>query len=94
MEITEIGTGSDAALICTTDQTDCCNTAAGSNRGDWLNPDGSMIVGAAAGGDFYVTRSLQQVRLNRRNNALRPLGQYCCAVDTRADPDATICKFE
>ena len=90
--ISDVGTGAGAALICRTDQTDCCNSAGDrTRRGEWRFPDGSVVAVASAGRDFYVTRQTQQVSLNRRNNTLGPLGQYCCEVDTRDDPHATIC---
>ena len=92
MTITDIGTGSAAAIICRTDQTDCCNSAGGrTRRGEWRCPNGSVVAAPSAGGDVYVTRQIQQVTLNRRNNALQPLGRYCCEVDTVDDPNATIC---
>ena len=88
--ITDIGEGSNA-LTCRTDQTNCCHLA-GNNirRGEWRFPGGSL-VGKNGSGDIYRTRGDQQVILNRRNNALGPLGMYCCDVDTMADPNATIC---
>ena len=90
MVITDIGEGSNA-LGCRTDQTDCCDNApfVRTRRGEWRFPNGSLV--GTDGGDFYRTRGIQRVFLNRRNNAMRPLGMYCCDVDTVDDPDATIC---
>ena len=84
--ITDIGEHS-RALICMTDNATCCSN----QRGHWLFPDGSPVSGNRSGGDIYRTRGPQIVFLHRRNNALGPLGSYCCDVDTVADPDARVC---
>lgn len=88
--ITDIGEGDDA-LRCMTDQTDCCGNATGNRRGEWRLPNGTLVGKSSVGDDFYRNRGTQQVLLNRRNNALEPLGSYCCEVDTVANPNATIC---
>ena len=90
--ITDIGEGA-SALICMTDQTDCCtsNTMGNRRRGEWRFPDGTSVGIDGGGGDVYRNRGTQQVLLNRRNNALGPLGSYCCEVDTMDDPNAMIC---
>lgn len=82
--ITDIGENTDA-LLCMTDQTDCCNVPS-NKRGEWRFPDNSLVRN-----NFFRTRATQLVLLNRRNNALGPLGTYCCEVDTIADPNARIC---
>ncbi len=87
--ITDIGEGADA-LICMTDLTDCCSPSE-TKRGEWRFPDGTLVGNNNAGGDLYRTRGTQQVLLHRRNNALGPLGSYCCEVDAVNDPDARIC---
>ena len=91
--MTDIGEGSGAALICTTDQIDCCDDAPGNvRRGEWLYPNGSLVTIIRANLGFYRTRNIGgQVLLHRRNNALQPLGRYCCDVATVDDPGATIC---
>ena len=90
--ITDIGEGSNA-LGCRTDRADCCDNAppVRTRRGDWRFPDGSLVGTNGGDGDFYKTRGQQRVFLNRRSNAMGPLGMYCCDVDTVDDPDATIC---
>ena len=88
--ITAIGEGDDA-LHCMTDQVDCCTRIYGRHRGEWRYPDRSLIPGGGAGQDFYRNRAFQQVLLHRRNDALGPLGMYCCEVDSREDPDAKLC---
>ena len=89
--ITDIGEGINA-LACMTDQTDCCDNVAGrTRRGEWRLPNGTLVGTAGGGGDFYRNRGNQLVILNRRNDALEPLGRYCCEVDTTANPDGVIC---
>ena len=97
--ITDVGENRDGfAFICTTYLRACCNSGAsgGTRRGDWVykGTDGSADVtigGAGDGGDFYVTRNSQrQVTLSRRNDAMGPLGTYCCEVMTEASPNADV----
>ena len=90
MTITDIDEVTNA-LTCMTDQTTCCTVAGQIRRGEWIFPDGTEVGTNGGGGDFYSNRGTQTVFLRRRNNALGPLGSYCCDVDTVADPDAMIC---
>ena len=78
--ITDIGKG-DKALVCMTDLADCCNVQ-NNKRGEWKFPDGTLVGTDGGGGDIYRNRGTKLVLLNRRNNALGPLGSYCCEVDT------------
>ena len=50
--------------------------------GEWFFPDGSMVPRnrASPNGDFTRSGFTHQVRLNRRNNAMTPLGTYTCVV--------------
>ena len=82
--ITEIGDkmeggGVGEALLCYTDNTQCCNDV-----GRWIQPSGGDVgdQGGSSTGDFYATRGSSVVRLHRRNNT-SPTGLYCCEV-----PDA------
>lgn len=85
--ITDVGINTDGnALICATSLIACCNSAAsgGSKLGNWtFSNNGSSIGGPIDGGDFYVTRNnRRQVILQRRNDAMGPLGMFCCEVAT------------
>ena len=85
--ITDIGEGDDGALLCFTDLIQCCqssDTSIGTALGEWFFPNGSAVPVGGARGDFYRDRDASVVRLNRRNNATSPMGQFCCDV-----PDAT-----
>ena len=85
--IGEIGEGDDGALLCVTDLVQCCrgdDTGVGGALGEWLYPNGSLVRVNGSNDDFYRTRGPGSVRLNRRNNAMFPTGQFCCMV-----PDAT-----
>ncbi len=88
-------------LICHTDLTNCCRSAAENNGngglGQWTFPDGSVILGngpsATAGQQFYINRNGPQIiKLSRReaNNPLTPTGSYCCTVPTTGG-EMTLC---
>ena len=89
--ISDIGNSanlSDAGntLVCVTRNvnTNCCRLKDGGNVGEWYLPDRSIVPRNSAAGnrDDIFSRSgfTQQVRLNRRANALGPLGVYRCGV--------------
>lgn len=92
--ITDVGMhDDDAALICTTDISPCCNTASGSNQGNWtIQSTGEVIGRRSEGGDFFVIRTRHsQVILQRTDNATGPLGVYCCEVETNISSSGTVC---
>ena len=77
----------DNALLCVTDLIECCRgneTGGRGALGDWFYPNGTAVDIKNSGDDIYRNRGPRVVRLNRRNNAMSPTGQYCCVV-----PDAT-----
>ena len=76
--MSDIGEGGKA-LTCVTDGIVCCST----NEGEWMYPNNTQVPIDRAGLDFYRNRGPQVVRLNRRNNAVSPTGQYRCSI-----PDA------
>ena len=87
--ITDIGDAADGTppLICNTTFTPCCSTAA-NRHGDWYYPSGDSVPNSAAGQDFYRGRGNDgTVRLNRRNNALSPLGTYYCEIPLTSPSD-------
>ena len=75
----DIGEGDDA-LLCVTDNTECCRTG---GDGEFFYPDGTA-VGFSSINSIYRNRGEQLIRLNRRNGATSPLGRYRCAI-----PDAS-----
>jgi hypothetical protein len=75
----DIGEGDDA-LLCVTDNRDCCDTG---REGDFRFPNRSLVPTSSAGQDFYQTRGSQFIRLNRRNGVVSPVGTYGCGL-----PDA------
>ena len=82
--LTDIGDG-DSALLCLTDNTQCCNVAGLGPLGEWYFPDGTPVVnGTNQSRSIYRNRGPSVVRLNRRNNATSPTGVYRCEV-----PDAS-----
>ena len=87
--ITDIGDGRSGGspLICTTTFTPCCASSA--NRyGEWYYPSGDSVHNSAAGEDFYRGRGDDgTVCLNRRNNALSPLGIFYCELPLTSASD-------
>ena len=92
--ITNIGSGSSdsildsgSALVCVTSEvnTRCCRRRDGGNVGEWHFPNGTVVPRrrASPDGDFTRTGYTHQVRLNRMNDAMGPVGTYTCTV-----PDA------
>ena len=73
-----------SSLVCITINvnTNCCRGVDGGNVGEWFFPNGSMVHRnkESPNGDFTRTGWTHQVRLNRRNNAMTPLGTYTCVV--------------
>ena len=86
--ITEIGQTIDGeevggALLCYTDNVECCSNTS-TVRGKWLLPDKTEVGSEREGGAFYVDGGPSVVRLHRRNNDTSSPGVFCCEV-----PDAT-----
>ena len=92
--ITDIGEDSEA-LPCYTDLTQCCRSNDTSDDigvlGEWLYPNGSAVEPSMSGNDFYRNRGPSLVRLNRRNNATSPEGQFCCVVPDATFTNVTVC---
>ena len=87
--ITDIGDhrNGTSPLICTTTFRPCCQYLF-NRHGDWYSPDGTVVANAASGWDFYRGRGDNgTVHLNRRNNALSPLGTYYCELPLTSASD-------
>ena len=89
--ITDIGaaepTNPLSSLVCYTTNVNshCCagrNNPNGGPLGNWYFPDGTIVprLSISPNGDFTRTGYTHEVRLNRRNNAMTPLGTYTCVV--------------
>ena len=92
--IGQIGEGDDGALLCVTDLVQCCRgneTGGRGALGEWLYPNGSFVQVEGSGDDLYRTRGLGIVHLNRRNNAMSPIGQFCCEVPDATSTNKTTC---
>lgn len=105
LNVTDLGTvnpdnlfDSYSVLVCMTSEvnTHCCRKRDGGNVGEWYFPDGSIVPRNRDNPDSDITRSgyTSQVRLNRRNNAMGPVGTYTCKVpdpeDSSVEHTATI----
>ena len=89
--ITDIGaaepTNPRSSLVCYTTNVNshCCrgaNNPNGPALGEWYLPNGNIVprLSVSPNGDFTRTGWFHQVRLNRRNEAMTPLGAYECRV--------------
>ena len=70
-----------SSLVCNTSNvnTNCCRSRDRGNVGEWYFPSGTIVPRGSIG-DFTRSGWAHQVRLNRRNNAMIPLGTYTCVV--------------
>ena len=83
--LTDIGEG-DNALLCLTNNTQCCrgsDNLNGGGLGEWYFPNGTLVPTENTS-IVYRNRDRSTVHLNRRNNAQAPTGVYRCEV-----PDAS-----
>ena len=93
MSFTDIGTFVSASdpgtsLVCVTSNVNmnCCRGMDGPNNngnlGEWHFPNKTIVPrnSGASSADFTRSAFIQEVRLNRRNNALTPNGIYECRV--------------
>ena len=68
------------ALICQTNKRPCCATPP-YRAGEWYYPNGTLVPVEGTGSAIYRNRGDEgQVRLNRRNDVIYPIGVYCCEV--------------
>ena len=68
--------------------------------GEWFFPSGTVLGTHGAGGDIYRNRTGAEsasstsdatVRLNRRNNAMYPIGLYHCEIPDRNGLTQNLC---
>ena len=76
-----------SSLVCNTSNvnTHCCRVANNPNGpalGEWYFPNDTIVPPErdSPNGDFTRTGYTHEVRLNRRNNTMTPLGNYTCVV--------------
>ncbi len=98
--ITDIGVftaptleGAGSSLVCHTENVNsiCCRSSDNPNGGrvqaEWVFPNRFLLLGNSAniGRNFTRSSFTSQVRMNRRNNALMPTGNFTCVVPDRLD---------
>ena len=79
--ITDIGEG-DMSLYCITSRSECCRSSDGGESGNWFLPGQDNAIKNISSADFS-RREPRAVVLDRRSNAVVPIGLYRCEV-----PDA------
>ncbi len=98
--IETIGDTAETALTCRTDSTICCtgrdNPNSASGLGDWLLPNGTVVVRIQDITDsdtdvLYRSRDTGALRLHRRGSVSGPTGSYCCVIPDNTGVDVTFC---
>ena len=91
MNLEEIGEG-DAALLCITDQTTCCEKefigAMGSAMANWFFPNGTRVPSTGSQWDFHRTGGRMVVLLMRRRGGED--GVYRCEISDARNVIQTI----
>ena len=85
------------SLVCVTSNvnTNCCRDRdhpGNDSVGNWLYPNGSIVIGNSANpnGDFTRSSHTQQIRLNRKRlNVTSPTGGYTCQVPDGSNSSMT-----
>ena len=85
VNVDDIGEGSDAALLCHTDKTNCCNAnnMGRTKAGEWYYPNGTTVGiedTRINPYEFYRNRDKQVVRLNHRNGTFVEKGRFRCEI--------------
>ena len=74
--ISQLGTTEDTALVCRTDQANCCD--GGNIEGGWFNPNGTMVeFNANSSQGFYSSGGSDGIRL-LRGSGIPVEGIYTC----------------
>ena len=87
------------ALVCVTDNPNCCRVADGSagttGVGEWLFPGGDEVPGiggSATNMGIYRNRGTSLVRLNRQADSTQmSIGDYCCELPDRDGDTQRVC---
>ena len=89
VNLENIGEG-DAALLCLTNETDCCRPpyTMGGVRANWFFPNGSRVPGSGKNWDFHRTRRDMMVLLHRRRGGVE--GVYRCEIRNAMNVTQTI----
>ena len=82
--ISQLGTTEDTALVCRTDQANCCD--GGNIEGGWFNPNGTMVeFNANSSQGFYSSGGSDGIRL-LRGSGIPVEGIYTCrATDSSSN---------
>ena len=90
VSLEDISEGDDA-LLCITDQRNCCRPAQiGTDvaYGNWFFPNGTQVPSSGKQWDFHRTRGASVVRLNRRRGGEE--GIYRCEIPDTANVTQSI----
>ena len=84
MTLNDIGEGDATALLCHTDQPQCCRPPHGNSaQGNWFFPNGSRVPSTGQQWEFHRTRGQMRVLLHRRRGGVE--GVYRCEIPDEQD---------
>ncbi|XP_064386156.1 uncharacterized protein LOC135334774 isoform X2 [Halichondria panicea] len=89
-----IGEADDQALICRTDNAQCCRGSDGLAAGEWSFPSGEVVPRRVDGNTsvpFFSSRDTGILRLHRRGSVSGPTGSYCAVIPDNTGVDMTFC---
>ena len=93
--LTDIREGDAGALLCFTDQRNCCRDVDTDYNigalGQWSFPNNTYVSSSDHSGDIYVSRGPSVMRLNRRNDATTPTGHFCCHIPDASSTNKSTC---
>ncbi len=92
--IDTIGEADDQALICRTDNAQCCHGSDGLATGEWRFPSGDVVprrANVSTSVTFFSSRDTGALRLHHRDTAQTPTGSYCCVISDNTEASTTFC---
>ena len=97
VNVNDIGVEDHDALLCHTDNQNCCTNMIGQRRaGDWYSPNGTTVanmgynVYMGHSSYFFRSRGTQTVLL-RRESYPSETGKFCCEVPNAYNSIQSIC---
>ncbi len=94
VDIDTIGETDEQALICRTDNAQCCRGSNGLAAGEWRFPNGEVVprrTNVDASVPFVSSRDTGILRLHRRGSVSGPTGSYCAVIPDSAGANVTFC---